>query len=94
MKEINEMMEKIKNEQNKIIENNNIINEQLALFYKLNLKETDKAINNEELFKDVNMNKIAKIGDLGYYSNEIQKINENKDFMKFNYFISMILFIT
>ena len=91
IQEINEMMEKIKNEQNKIIENNNIINEQLALFYKLNLKETDKAINNEELFKDVNMNKIAKIGDLGYYSNEIQRINENKDFMKFNYFTSQIM---
>ena len=91
MKEINEMMEKIKNEQNKIIENNNIINEQLALFYKLNLKEADKAHNIEELFKDVDMNKIAKIGDLGYYSNEIQKINENKDFMKFNYFTSQIM---
>lgn len=91
IQEINEMMEKIKNEQNKIIENNNIINDQLALFYKLNLKETDKVINNEESLNDDTMNKIAKIGDLDYYSNEIQKINDNKDYLKFNYFTSQIM---
>jgi hypothetical protein len=79
------------NEQNKILENNNIINDQLALFYKLNLKETDKAINKEELLNDDNMKKITKIGDLDFYSNEIQKINDNKDYLKFNYFTSQIM---
>ena len=67
-------MEKIKSEQNKVIENNNIINEQLALLFQLNFKETDNIINKEELFKG---NNITKIGDLDYYSNKIQKINDN-----------------
>jgi hypothetical protein len=91
IQEINEMVEKIKSEQNKIIENNNIINDQLTLFYKLNLKETDKAINKEDLFNGDNMKKIAQIGDLELYSNELQKINENKDYLKFNYFTSQIM---
>ena len=88
IQEINEMMSKIKSEQDKIVENNNKLNEQLSLFYKLNLNEND--INTKELLNS-NMNKITKIGDLDYYSTEIQKMNNNKDYLKFNYFTSQAM---
>ncbi len=80
------IMEKIKNEQNTIIENNKILNEQFNLFYKLNkennnIDENEFALNNK-LIENENID----------FSTDIQKFIENKNNFKFNYFTSQEIY--
>ena len=80
--EINIIINKIKNEQNIIIENNKILNEYFNLFYKLEKEKSN--INDEELAFDRKIYDFENID----YSSEIQKWNNNKNNFKFNYFTS------
>ena len=80
--EIKALIDKIKNEQNVIIENNKIIAEYFNYFYKQNNENNINNINYEEFISN---NKIAEISPVNY-APEIQKLNNNKNIFKFNYF--------
>ena len=85
--EIKILIEKIKNEQNIINENNKILNEYFNYFYN---KNNENNINNIGYEDFISNNKITEISPVNY-SPEILKLNNNRNIFKFNYFTSQTI---
>ena len=84
--DINVIIEKIKNEQNLIVENNKKLNEYFNLFYQIS-NDSNNTINYEEFVENNKIPEIEKIN----FSTDIKKWNNIKNNFKFNYFTSQTI---
>jgi hypothetical protein len=84
--DINSIIEKIKNEQNLIVENNKILNEYFNMFYEIS-NDTNNSVNYEEFVANKQIPEIEKIN----FSTDIKKWNNIKNNFKFNYFTSQAI---
>ena len=84
--EINAIIEKIKNEQNLIAENNKKLNEYFNIFYQIS-NYTNNNVNYEEFVENNQIPEIVKMN----FSQDIEKWNNMKNNFKFNYFTSQTI---
>ena len=85
--EINDSLKKIKEEQNKLIEKNNLLNDYFNITYKLNIEKIKDNNISEEFPSNIKKIELDNID----YSNQISKIIKDKNCFQFNYLTSDII---